>query len=400
MTEPTQPKPVWDRGEPIDPEMLAFTIGDDSRIDRRLVEHDLAGSLAHAAGLRRAGLLGEEDHQKIADGLRALRDAYLLGEWTVEDGDEDVHSAVERRLIERIGDAGKRLHTGRSRNEQIAVDVRLWLREAAARLRSQLSETEAAALRHARRSGSLPLPGYTHLRRAMPSSVADWIGAFAAALAADRDDLWLCERRARLCPLGSGAGYGVPLALDRRFVALELGFEGPDEPVTHAQWSRGRAELAYASALEAIALDLGKWAFDLWLFTTKEFGFAALPTSLTTGSSLMPQKRNPDLLELLRAHSRQVVADRAALLDAVRDLPSGYHRDFQLVKGTLFRAHDRVAAMLPLVAKVLDGLQWNEGALRAAAADPDLRATERVLDRARQGVPFRDAYREESRGAT
>jgi argininosuccinate lyase len=187
------------------------------------------------------------------------------------------------------------------------------------------------------------------------------------------------------------------LSLDRRRVAEALGFERPEEPVTFTQHSRGRAELAYVTALEEIALDLGKLAADLWLFTTEEFGFARLPAAWTTGSSLMPHKRNPDVLELVRAHCRQVVGDRSALLDVVRDLPSGYHRDFQLIKPPLFRSHDRVMAMLPLCARLVGALELDQEALRRAAADPALRSTERVLERARSGVPFRDAYREETR---
>ena len=397
-SEPTFHSPIWDRGDPIDPAMLAFTIGDDWLMDRRLVPFDLEGSRAHAAGLRQAELLSDADHDAIQSGLAALLASWEAGEWDVEPGDEDVHSAVERRLVDAIGEAGKRLHLGRSRNDQIAVDVRLWLRQA-------LSETErgvealAAALEAlARERGSLPLPGYTHLRRGMPSSIADWARAHARALRLDAADFEPVRRRIATCPLGSGAGYGVPLPLARAFVAAELGFEAPEEPVTATQHARGRPELAYVTALEGVALDLGKLAADLWLYSSAEFGFVRLPVELTTGSSLMPHKRNPDLVELLRAQARQVVADRAALVDVVRDLPSGYHRDFQLVKQPLFRAHDRLAGALPLSARLVARLELDEQALREAAADPSLQKTARALERARGGETFRDAYRDESRG--
>ncbi len=389
--------PLWDRGDPIDPEVLAFTIGDDWRQDQRLVEVDLRGSLAHVEGLRRAGLVEAADADAIRDGLLGLLADHRRGLWTVEAGDEDVHSAVERRLVERIGEPGKRLHTGRSRNDQVATDLRLWLREAVEGTLASTHDVRAACSELREKYATLPLPGYTHLRRAMPSSVADWLGAFDSALAADQVDLDHVGARLRNCPLGSGAGYGVPLELDREGVARELGFDGPEEPVTLTQWSRGRAELAYVTALEALALDLGKLAFDLWLFTTAEFGFARLPVELTTGSSMMPQKRNPDTIELLRAHCRQVGADRSALLDVVRDLPSGYHRDFQLVKPPLFRAHDRVRGSLSIAAKLLRGLELDAEALRAAGDDPELHATTRALERAAGGTPFRDAYRAESR---
>jgi argininosuccinate lyase len=392
----THHRPIWDRGDAIDAAMLAFTVGDDWRMDQRLVEHDIAGSLAHAAGLCEAGLLDAADHAAIARGLTELLAEHRAGAWDVEPGDEDVHSAVERRLIARIGDAGKRLHTGRSRNEQVAVDVALWLRAAVARTGEALGVVREACEALARRSAGQPLPGYTHLRRAMPSSVADWARAHAKAFACAGVALEHVGARLVECPLGSGAGYGVPLELARASVAARLGFERAAEPVTHVQHARGRAELAYLGALEEVALDVEKLAVDLWLFSTSEFGFVRLPTAFTTGSSLMPQKRNPDVLELVRAHARQITSDRAALLDVLRGLPSGYHRDFQLLKPPLFRAHDRAQAVLALLPSLLDALEFDAEALARADADPALRATQRALERMRSGVPFRDAYRAES----
>lgn len=389
-------RPVWDRGDAIDGEMLAFTIGDDPLWDRRLVEHDIRGSLAHAKGLARVGLIRGDDCAQIESGLTRLLESFRRGEWTVEASDEDVHSAVERRLTELVGEPGKRLHTARSRNEQITVDMRLWLREANAAVRALVERLHASTLSAAQRHAELALPGYTHLRRAMPSTVGAWLSAHAQAFRDGLREVDHAREFLRECPLGSGAGYGVPVALDREFVARELGFECPESPVTHVQHARGRAELAHLTALEGLALDLGKLAQDLWLFSTTEFGFIALPTAFTTGSSLMPHKRNPDALELLRAHARQVVADRAALLDVLRDLPSGYHRDFQLIKPPLFRAHDRSLAMLSLAPRLIDALEYDAQALAAACADPKLRATERALDKAARGVPFRDAYRDEA----
>jgi len=389
--------PIWDRGDPIDPEMYAFTVGDDWLWDRRLVEVDIKGSLAHVDGLLASDLITAADHASIREGLEDLLASHRAGAWTVEEGDEDVHSAVERRLIEIVGEAGKRLHTGRSRNDQVALDLRLWLREASGELAAGMQELVDACARMGVRHGALPLPGYTHLQRAMPSTVGLWIGAYAEAFRLDLADLGSVGARLRTCPLGSGAGYGVPLDLDRAGVAAALGFEGPEEPVTLTQLGRGRAELAYLTVLEGLALDLGKLACDLWLFATAEFGFLRLPVALTTGSSLMPHKRNPDLIELLRAHCRQVVAERAALVDALRDLPSGYHRDFQLIKPALFRAHDRLATALPLVARLLDQVELDARALAAASSDARLGSTERALKKAAEGVPFREAYRQESR---
>jgi argininosuccinate lyase len=392
-------RPIWDRGEPIDQEMLAFTIGDDWLQDRRLVEVDIQGSLAHADGLLRSGLLSSEDHGSIRQGLARLLEGHRRGEWTVEAADEDVHSAVERRLILLAGDAGKRLHTGRSRNDQVALDLRLWLRGALAQQEQAALVLVKGLLALAQSEAQTPLPGYTHGRRAMPSSVADWARGYAAALEQDTADGAAALRRLQLCPLGSGSGYGVPLPLDRLGNALALGFQGPEEPVTLTQLTRGRAELAYLGFLEGLALTIGKLCFDLWQWGSEEHGFVSLAGPMTTGSSLMPHKRNPDVLELSRAHCRQVVADRAALVDLLRDLPAGYHRDFQLIKPVLFRAHDRMAAVLSLLPRVLAGLTWNGERLGAAAADPKLAATARALERVRQGEAFRDAYRAESQAS-
>lgn len=396
MTAQPFQRPVWDRGDAIDAEMLAFTVGDDPIWDRRLVEHDIRGSIAHAKGLVVVALIQPEDGARIEAGLVKLLEGFRRGEWTVEPSDEDVHSAVERRLTELIGDAGKRLHTARSRNEQVTVDVRLWLRDANVHVWSLVEQLQQSLSRAAERHGQKPLPGYTHLRRAMPSSVGEWFAAHASAFRDGLREIEHAREHLRECPLGSGAGYGVPVTLDREFVSRELGFDRPEEPVTHVQHARGRAELAHLTALEGLALDLGKLAQDLWLYSTSEFAFVKLPTAFTTGSSLMPHKRNPDAIELMRAHARQVIAERAALLDVIRDLPSGYHRDFQLLKPPLFRAHDRSVAMLSLAPRLVDALEFDEAALVAACADPKLRATERALDQVKQGVPFRDAYRDEA----
>ena len=399
MSSRETPRPIWDRGDAIDAEMLVFTIGDDPAMDRRLVEHDLRGSSVHAQGLAKVGLITPSDLAAIEGGLAGLLAGHRAREWDVEAGDEDVHSAVERRLIERIGDAGKKLHTARSRNEQVALDVRLWLRGAIADTLALAGGLIEACRALAQKHAHTALPGYTHLRPAMPSSVGDWSLAHARAFEDDLAAFGEARWRIAECPLGSGAGYGLHVELARNFVAEKLGFERPVDPVTFVQHARGRAELAYVSALEGIALDLGKLAADLWLYSSKEFGFVKLPVELTTGSSLMPQKRNPDLIELVRAHARGVVSDRAALLDIVRDLPSGYHRDFQLIKGPLFRAHDRVTAMLPLCAKLIARVEFDAQGIAKVLSDPGLGATARTLEKVREGIPFREAYRQESRAS-
>ena len=391
--------PVWNRGDPIDAEVLKFTVGDDWMLDRRLIPYDLRGSIAHVGGLCTAGLLTEAERAELVRGLERLLAAHAAGTFTVEEHDEDVHSAVERRLAGEVGELAKKLHTARSRNEQVAVDVLLWLRDAIDATSAAVRDLRAALGACAAKSGRLPIPGYTHLRRAMPSTVEAFLAAHARALELDLADLDHARARAASCPLGSGAGYGVPVDLPRDAVANSLGFADAARPVTHVQHGRGRAELAYLTALESIALDVGKLAEDLWLFSTTEFGFVKLPAAATTGSSLMPQKRNPDVLELTRAHARQLLVDREAVLAVVRDLPSGYHRDFQLLKPPLFRAHDRALAILRVMAHVAPGLEFDAEALARAASDPALLATARVLDRVKAGTPFRDAYRDEAKSS-
>jgi argininosuccinate lyase len=389
-------QPIWDRGQEIDHQMMSFTIGDDWLQDRRLVEIDLNASMAHVEGLVQAELLSSKSGARIQAGLQQLLQDWQNQTWDLGPEDEDVHSAVERRLINLIGEDGERMHLGRSRNDQIAVDMRLWLRQSTEQLNQSLQAMQTAFHKLAERSKELPLPGYTHLRRAMPSTVQDWLDAHCSAFAADQIELKHAAHRWSHCPLGSGSGYGVPLPLARDFVARTLGFEGPEYPVTATQHSRGRAELAYLTVLEAIALDLGKLAADLWLYSTTEFGFLQLPVAFTTGSSLMPQKRNPDLIELLRGHCRQVVTERQALLGVIQDLPSGYHRDFQLIKPPLFRAHDRLMAALSICARFIPELQFQAPALQSAANDPDLQATALALQAAVEGQSFRSAYRDSS----
>ncbi|MCL4125183.1 UNVERIFIED_CONTAM: hypothetical protein GTU68_038803 [Idotea baltica] len=279
--------------------MMAFTIGDDWKMDQRLVEVDLRGSMAHVNGLLRAELVSAEDHAALRKGLDELLASWKRGEWNVEPGDEDVHSAVERRLTAMLGDAGERLHTGRSRNDQVALDMRLWLRGAIEAAQAAADLASGAAEKLKRDHGDLPLPGYTHLRRGMPSSVADWIGAHRLALTSSRHEFAACLERIAFCPLGSGAGYGVPLPLDREGVAQELGFRGAETPVTAAQLFRGRAELAYLNALESFALDIEKLSFDLWLYSSEEFGFRPTCHGVATGLVRCCRTTEPRLVELL-----------------------------------------------------------------------------------------------------
>jgi argininosuccinate lyase len=387
---------LWDSGEPLDERVLRYTAGEDHRIDARLVAYDARASIAHAEMLHDAGLLAATDLEAIRDGLAALAAEHAAGDWQVELADEDVHTALERRLTERIGAAGGRLHLGRSRNDQVLAALRLYLRDAVAALRDGALAVAAALDGLAAREADTPLPGYTHMQPAMPSSVPLWAGGFAAELRDDAEGLAGALRRADKNPLGSAAGYGVPLLpVDREATRARLGFTTVQEPVTAVQLSRGKAEAQVLFEVALLMQDLGRLAADLILFSMRELGFASLPPALTTGSSIMPQKRNPDLLELVRGRTATAQACLAEALAVTAKLPSGYHRDLQLLKAPLCRGLDLAGDTLAILAATLPEVCFHRERIQLA---PELFAAEEVyrlvLD---EGVPFREAYRRVAR---
>lgn len=378
---------LWDKGKPLDELVEAYTVGDDPQLDLRLIPYDVAGSRAHARMLRSIDVLDDAELAELEAGLdRILADP----DFTITQADEDVHTAIERAL----GEVGKKVHTGRSRNDQVLVDLRLWQRDAVDALREAVGTVATAFDAFDAGHAHVPLPGYTHLQRAMPSTAGRWSAAYATLV---RQGLPLLDAAAALAsasPLGSAAGYGVPdvLGIDRAMTAKELGFASVMEPPEAAQLSRGKAEAALLFACSEIARDLGRWAWDVCLYVSAEFGFLKLPTEFTTGSSIMPQKRNPDVLELTRAKAAVVRSALAELQAISSPLPSGYHRDLQLLKGPLFRGFDTTMSMLQITAHVMGGLTVNEERCRAAMSS-ELYATERAYELVRQGVPFREAYR-------
>jgi argininosuccinate lyase len=385
---------LWDRGEPLDRAVLLYTAGEDHALDDRLVPYDVRASVAHAVMLRECGYLTDAELSALDAALGELAASHARGEWRVSLEEEDVHTALENRLVAAVGEAGRRIHLGRSRNDQVVAAVRLWLRDA---LETLAADAEASA--HAldalvARQGAVEMPGYTHLQRAMPSTVGLWAGAFAEELRDDAEGLRAAGRRADRNPLGSAAGYGVPaLGLDRERTTALLGFDRTQEPVSAVQLSRGKAEAAALFEAALLAQDLGRLAADLCLFATEEFGFVELPAAFTTGSSMMPQKRNPDLFELARGRSGEAAAALAEVLSITAKMPSGYHRDLQLLKKPLFRGFDSVQATARLLAHAIGGVRFREDRLRAAM-DPSLRAAEAAYRLVRdEGVPFREAYR-------
>ncbi|MEE2827655.1 MAG: argininosuccinate lyase [Myxococcota bacterium] len=386
---------LWSKGQSLDALIEEYTVGDDPRLDRRLLEHDVRASQAHARMLQSIGILDEAECGRLIDGLDAVATAFEAGTFTIEQADEDVHTAIERFLVEELGDLGKKIHTGRSRNDQVLVALALWQRQAVDDAREALTMLAQVFDDFAAAHGEVPLPGYTHLQRAMPSTVGRWAAAWSAQLRANTALLDAAAHLVRLSPLGSAAGYGVPETLgnNREQTAAELGFDGPQEPAEAVQIGRGKPEAALVFAMANIARDLGRWAWDVCLYVTTEFGFFSLPEAFTTGSSIMPQKRNPDVLELTRARVAVVQAALHEVLSISSPLPSGYHRDLQLLKAPTFRGYDTTMQMIAVVAHVMGGLTVNSERC-AAAMSEELFATEEAYRLVKDGVPFRDAYRQ------
>ena len=383
---------LWDKGAPLDERVLRYTAGDDFALDERLVRYDVRASIAHAEMLQAQKLLTSEDLEQIRTGLSALADEHERGLWHIELAEEDGQSALERRLTERIGAAGGRIHLGRSRNDQVLVALRLYMRDAVSQLLDGTASLIGALERLGRRQGEIPLPGYTHMQQAMPSSVKLWADGYAAELADDAQGLNGVRRRIEKNPLGSAAGYGTPgLPLDRAATTRALGFERTHEPVTAVQLSRGKAEAQLLFELALLMGDLSRLAADLLLFYTQEFGFIELPDAFTTGSSIMPQKRNPDLFELVRARSATALASLTEALAICAKLPGGYQRDLQLLKQPLFRGIDTALQTLDIVAAALDALKFRPERIRL---DPAVHAAEEAYGLVvEQGIPFREAYR-------
>jgi argininosuccinate lyase len=383
---------LWDKGAPLDARVLAYTAGDDYLLDERLVRYDVLASLAHARMLHDQKLLSAGDLAAITAGLNELAQSHARGEWRIELADEDGQTALESRLTQKIGEAGARIHLGRSRNDQVLTALRLYLRDATRELAAAARGVAAALDEFGARESNTLLPGYTHMQQAMPSSVPLWAGGFAAEIRDDADNLEGVLRRLGRNPLGSAAGFGAPgLPLDRDATTKALGFDSTQTPVTAAQLSRGKAEAQLLFEITLLMQDLGRFAADVLLFYTQEFGFLALPDAFTTGSSIMPQKRNPDVFELLRGRTAVAHAALDEALGIFAKLPSGYHRDLQLLKAPLFRGIDLAAQTLDLLPSAIAAMAFKPQNIKL---DPTIHAAEQAYAVVvAEGIPFREAYR-------
>jgi argininosuccinate lyase len=383
---------LWDKGAPLDARVLSYTAGEDHALDDRLVAYDVQGSIAHAVGLHAAGLLTEGDLHTLTRALTEIGEAHARGEWQITLEQEDGQTAIESLLTAKVGPVGGRIHLGRSRNDQVLTALRLYLRDAVEALRHGALGVAEALHALAARHAELALPGYTHMQQAMPSSVALWAQGFAAELHDDAEGLQSTQRRIGKSPLGSAAGYGTPgLSLDRESAMHHLAFPVVHEPVTAVQLSRGKAESQVLFEIALLMTDLGRLSADLLLFYTQEFSFVSLPTAFTTGSSIMPQKRNPDVFELIRGRSMSAQAYLVEALGIMAKLPSGYQRDLQLLKAPLFRGIDLAIATLDILPAALVGVTFRAENIRL---DASIHAAEQanrlVVD---EGIPFREAYR-------
>jgi argininosuccinate lyase len=383
---------LWDKGAPLDERVLRYTAGEDHVLDDRLVAYDVRASIAHAEMLHDGGLLRADELEAIRGGLNEIAAAHARGEWCVTLDLEDGQTALETLLTNRIGAAGARLHAGRSRNDQVLAALRLYLRDAIEELVDGAHRVSSALEALAAEQGHVELPGYTHMQQAMPSSVALWARGFAAEITDDADGLRHAHRRILKNPLGSAAGYGTPnLPVSRDGTRKRLEFPENHEPVTAVQLSRGKAEAEVLFQVAILMQDLGRLASDLLLFYTREFGFVDLPDAFTTGSSIMPQKRNPDVFELVRGRTATAQACLLEVLGITAKLPSGYQRDLQLIKAPLFRSIDLCAETLDIMAAAVPQLRFRPERIRLDA-DIHAAAEANALVVA-EGIPFREAYR-------
>ena len=384
---------LWEKNVQVDHEVDIFTVGKDREMDLYLAKYDVLGSMAHITMLESIGLLTKEELNVLLAELRNIYAVADRGEFIIEEGIEDVHSQVELMLTRRLGDMGKKIHSGRSRNDQVLLDLKLFTRSQIQELVELISGLFDVLISQSNRYKDVLLPGYTHLQVAMPSSFGLWFGAYAESLV---DDLQLMQAAYRICnrnPLGSAAGYGSSFPLNRQMTTDLLGFDSLDYNVVYAQMGRGKMERTVAFAMAGIAATLSKLAFDACMFNSQNFGFIKLPDQFTTGSSIMPHKKNPDVFELTRAKCNKLQGLPQQITLISNNLPSGYFRDLQIIKEVFLPAFDELKDCLRMVTHMMREVKVNEHIL-----DDDkyslLFSVEEVNRRVLAGMPFRDAYKQ------
>ena len=384
---------LWQKDYSLDSLMEEFTVGNDYILDQELVIADCLASIAHARGLHEIGILDDEELATLTQGLAEIIGLRQQNAFPITLENEDCHTAIESYLTEHYGEVGKKIHTGRSRNDQVQTALRIWMREFALKLCNNTGELCEQLLSFASEHAEVPMPGRTHMQIAMPSSVGLWAAAYAEELYDEAQHLMHLSWTLDQSPLGSAASYGVPLPLDRQFTAEQMGFTRVQNNVLYANNSRGKFEAMLLDGCEYIALTLSKLAQDLMLFTLPEFGYFSLPRELCTGSSIMPQKKNPDGLELARSRSALVSSASIRVKSIIRSLPSGYNRDFQDTKEPLLQGTKATWQLVQIFSRMVKGLSVHEDKL-ITACTPELYATDIVLQQVVEGKNFRDTYKE------
>lgn len=383
---------LWEKSVQVNEEIDRFTVGHDREMDLYLAKHDVLGSMAHITMLESIGLLTSDELSTLLEELKNIYATIEKGNFVIEDGIEDVHSQVELMLTRKLGDVGKKIHSGRSRNDQVLVDLKLFTREQIKQIAEATEDLFHVLISQSNRYKDILMPGYTHLQIAMPSSFGLWFGAYAESLA---DDMLFLQSAYKICnrnPLGSAAGYGSSFPLDREMTTRLLGFDSMNYNVVYAQMGRGKMERNVAFALASIAGTVSKMAFDACMFSSQNFGFVKLPDECTTGSSIMPHKKNPDVFELTRAKCNKIQSLPQQIMMIMNNLPSGYFRDLQIIKEVFLPAFNELKDCLRMAAYIMNRIKVNEHIL-----DDDkylyIFSVEEVNRLAAAGMPFRDAYR-------
>ena len=383
---------LWEKDFEINKEIERFTVGRDREMDLYLAKYDVLGSMAHITMLESIGLIGKDELPQLLAELRNIYAVCERGEFVIEDGIEDVHSQVELMLTRKLGDMGKKIHSGRSRNDQVLVDLKLFTRSRLIDIARQVKTLFDELIEKSNRYKDVLMPGYTHLQVAMPSSFGLWFGAYAESLCDDMLFLQAAYKMTNRNPLGSAAGYGSSFPLNRQMTTDLLGFDTMDYNVVYAQMGRGKTERNVGFALATIAGTLAKLAFDACLFNSQNFSFVKLPKECTTGSSIMPHKKNPDVFELIRAKSNKLQALPQQVTLIMNNLPCGYFRDLQIIKEVFLPAFDELEDCLQMTAYIINKMEVNEHILDNPMYDP-MFSVEEVNRLASEGLPFRDAYK-------
>lgn len=383
---------LWEKNYEINHEIERFTVGRDREMDLYLAKYDVLGSMAHITMLESIGLLEKEELKPLLDELKNIYELCEKGEFVIEDGIEDVHSQVELMLTRELGDMGKKIHSGRSRNDQVLVDLKLFTRHQLKEIADAVKVLFDELLQKSNQYKEVLMPGYTHLQIAMPSSFGLWFGAYAESLADDMLFLQAAYKMTNRNPLGSAAGYGSSFPLNRTMTTQLLGFDSMDYNVVYAQMGRGKMERNVAFALASVAGTLAKMAFDACMFNSQNFSFVKLPKECTTGSSIMPHKKNPDVFELIRAKCNKIQALPQQVMMIMNNLLVGYFRDLQIIKEVFLPAFDELADCLQMAAYIINKIEVNEHILDNPMYDP-IFSVEEVNRLAAAGMPFRDAYK-------